>query len=322
MFGRSMMALAVGALGLMAVPVQAETLNMATPYPDGNFHTKNIKMFIEEIEAQTDIEITLHSNASLLKMPEIKRGVQTNQAQLGEILLSAYGNEDPMFAVDSIPFLAPGHLNGVSLWHLQRRYVEEKFRKQGLIPLYAVPWPGQGIYAKDAVETGQDLAGVKFRAYNSATARMAELLGAVPTTVQAAEVPQAFATGIVSAMITSSSTGVDSQAWDFSNYYYNIRAMNTKNLVFMNAEAFDGLDEVTQQVFRDAAARAELRGWVMSAQSEAETTQRLASEGMQVVEASEQLSAKLKEIGETMTKEWLETAGDEGKALVDALQLH
>ncbi|MEO1089842.1 MAG: TRAP transporter substrate-binding protein [Pseudomonadota bacterium] len=311
----------LAALGLMSATVQAQTWNMATPYPDGNFHTQNVKEFIGDIEAATDLEITLHSNASLLKMPEIKRGVQTQQAQLGEILISAYGNEDPMFRVDSIPFLAPGFVNNVKLWHASRPYIEERFREQGLVPLYAVAWPGQGIYTEEAIDKPSDLDDVSFRAYNAATARMAELMGAVPTTVQAAEIPQAFATGIVSAMLTSSATGVDSQAWDYATHYYNTRAMNTKNLVFVNAEAFEALNEAARQAILDAAARAELRGWLLSAQAEEQTTRRLADEGMIVVsDPSPEFLAELQAIGATMTEEWLAEAGDDGQALLDKLR--
>jgi TRAP-type C4-dicarboxylate transport system substrate-binding protein len=297
----------------------AQNWNMATPYPDGNFHTENIKMFIADVEAATDIDITLHSNASLLKMPEIKRGVQTQQVQLGEILISAYGNEDPIFRVDSIPFLAPGYVNGIKLWHLSKPLIEEKFRAQGLVPLFAVAWPGQGIYTSEAIESADDFEGVKFRAYNAATARLAELMGAVPTTVQAAEVPQAFATGIVSAMITSAATGVDSQAWDFSTHYYNTSAMNTKNLVFANADAFEGLDEADRMAILDAAARAEVRGWLMSAAAEAQTTARLAEEGMVVAPPPAAFIEDLEAIGAQMAEEWLADAGDEGRALLDAL---
>ncbi|TVQ29104.1 MAG: C4-dicarboxylate ABC transporter substrate-binding protein [Geminicoccaceae bacterium] len=309
-------ALALSALGSAA---SAQSWNMATPYPDTNFHTQNIKMFIEEIEAATPLRITLHTNASLLRMPEIMRGVQTRQAQLGEILLSAYGNDDPMFRVDSIPFLAPGFVNGIKLWHASREAIEQRFEDRGLIVLYSVPWPGQGIYTKEPMATPDALNGVSFRAYNAATARLAELMGAIPTTVQAAEIPQAFATGIVSAMITSAATGVDSQAWDFVQYYYNTRAMNTRNVVFVNAQAFNGLDAETQQVIREAAARAEIRGWMMSAEAEELTTSRLAEEGMTVANASPEVMEALIAIGTQMAEEWVAEAGDEGRALLEAI---
>ncbi len=38
---------------------------------------------------------------------------------------------------------------------------------------------------------------------------------------------------------------------------------------------------------------------------------------MTVEPPSEQLASELREIGETMTTEWLESAGDTGKAIVD-----
>lgn len=316
--------LALTLTGAVAAPALAQTTwNMATPYPEGNFHTENIKMFIEDIEAATEgaVSVTLHTNASLMRMPEIKRGVQTQQAQMGEILISAYGNEDPLFAVDSIPFLAPGFVNGAELWAATGDLVAEKFAEQGLLVLYTVPWPGQGIYTGGPIESTADLEGVKFRTYNAATSRLAELMGAVPTTVQAAEVPQAFATGIVSAMITSAATGVDSQAWDFVTHYYDTRAMNTKNLVFVNADAFDGLSDEHQQAVLEAAADAQLRGWMMSAETEAATTAALAANGIIVQDAPPTLLAQMQDIGRQMAAEWAETAGDEGQMVLQALGL-
>jgi TRAP-type transport system periplasmic protein len=294
----------------------AAVWDMATPYPDGNFHTRNILIFAEEVEKETGgkYKIKVHANASLLKMPEIKRGVQTGQAALGEILLSAYGNEDPFFQLDGIPFVSTGYDTARIVWNKTRSFIEARFEKQKLVVLYAVSWPGQGIYTKKAVNSVADFKGMKFRTYNPATSRMAELMGAVPTTIQAAEVPQAFATGLVSAMITSAITGVDSQSWDFAKYFYDVGALNNKNIVFMNAEVFNGLDKKTREIIRAAAARAEKRGWEMSAQANEASLKTLAARGMTVAKPGEKFMAELKEIGAKMIQEWLEKAGPDGKA--------
>ncbi len=313
---KCMLVAGVGTLALSSAASAATTWDMATPYPDGNFHTKNILMFAEEIEKATggEFKIKVHSNASLLKMPEIKRGVQTGQAVLGEILLSAYGNEDPFFALDGIPFVSTGYDTAKEVWDKTRPFIESRFEKSGLIPLYAVSWPGQGLYTKEAVSSTADFKGVKFRTYNAATSRLAELMGAVPTTVQAAEVPQAFATGLVSTMITSAITGVDSQSWDFVNYFYDVGALNNKNVVFMNADAFNGLDPKTQEAIRNAAAAAEKRGWEMSAEAHAASLKTLADKGMNVAKPNDAFYGELKAIGEQMINEWLEKSGADGKA--------
>ena len=290
--------------------------DMATPYPDGNFHTKNILMFAQEIEKETggQYKIKIHSNASLLKMPDIKRGVQTRQAVLGEILLSAYGNEDPFFELDGIPFVSTGYDTAKIVWNKTRPFIEKRFNESNLVVLYAVSWPGQGLYTKKPMNALADFKGIKFRAYNAPTSRLAELMGAVPTTIQAPEVPQAFATGLISAMITSAITGVDSQSWDFVQYFYDVGALNNKNVVFMNARVFNSLDQKTQDIIQTAAARAEKRGWEMSTEAHEVSLKRLSNEGMIVTKPNEKFYGELKDIGETMIQEWLDRAGPDGRA--------
>ena len=314
-------ALLTGAvLTLGAATAQAETVwNLATAYKDNNFHTQNIMRFVEEVEQNTGgkLKIKMHSNASLLKMPEIKRGVQTGQVQIGEILLSAYGKEDPFFEVDGIPFLSRGQAMAWEVYELTLPHIEAKLSKQGLVPLFSVPWPGQGLYAKKPINAVADYKGVKFRAYNALTARFAELMGAVPTTVQSAEVPQAFATGVVSAMVTSAATGNYTKAWDFTSHFYDVNAMNNKNMVIMNAEAFSELDAETQEAVMTAAAKAETRGWIMSNAVQTSLTENLIKNGMTVAPPSEQLLEELKGISRTMVDEWLAKAGPRGQVFIE-----
>ena len=301
--------------------VQAETVwNFATAYKDNNFHTQNIMRFAGEVEANSGgkLKMTLHTGASLLKMPEIKRGVQTGQVQIGEFLLSAYGKEDPFFEVDGIPFLSRGQMTAWEVYELTLPFIRAKLEKQGLVPLFSVPWPGQGLYAQKPINATSDFNGVKFRAYNALTARLAELMGAVPTTVQSAEVPQAFATGVVSAMVTSAATGTYTKAWDFTTHFYDVNAMNNKNMVVMSADAFNGLDADTQAVVMQAAAKAEARGWIMSREAQAATTQALIDNGMTVAPPNPDLLAELKAIGDTMVEEWLAKAGEDGAKFIAA----
>ena len=320
---RLFIALVSLALSLGLSAVRAETVwNFATAYKDDNFHTRNIVRFVQEVEERSGgtLRMTMHTNASLLKMPEIKRGVQTGQVQIGEILLSAYGKEDPFFEVDGIPFLSRGQMTAWEVYELTLPYIRAKLEKQGLMPLFSVPWPGQGLYAQKPINMTSDFEGVKFRAYNALTARLAELMGAVPTTVQSAEVPQAFATGVVSAMVTSAATGNYTKAWDFTTHFYDVNAMNNKNMVIMSADAFDALDAGTQAVVMRAAARAEARGWIMSREAQGVTTRALADNGMTVAPPSPELLAELKAIGETMVQEWLAKAGEDGEKFIAAYQ--
>ena len=317
---RVLIAAAIG-VGLAAGPTSAQTKwNLASAYPPTNFHTENLDQFVEDVRTATNgaLDITVHPNATLYKAPEIKRAVQTGQAQAGEVLISLHENEDAVYGIDVVPFLATSYEDSRKLWDASRPVIEEKLAAQGLKLLYAVPWPPQGIFAKQEINTVEDLKGAKWRAYNVGTTRIAELIGAQPVTVQAAELPQALATGVVNAFMTSGATGVDSKVWETMTHFYDTQAWIPKNVVFVNQEAFDALDPAAQQAVLDAAAAAEERGWRISQEKTKEYLETLASNGMTVQPPSPELAEGLKKIGEQLTADWLKNAGEAGQAVIDA----
>jgi TRAP-type C4-dicarboxylate transport system substrate-binding protein len=312
--------LGAAALGA-ALSAGAQTKwDMPTAYPATNFHTENIMQFVADVDKASGgkLKITVHPNASLFKANEIKRAVQTDQAQIGEILISAYSNEDAIFGADSIPFLATSYADSAKLWKASRKAIDERFAKQGMRVLYAVPWPPQGIYSSKPLATMADMKGLKLRTYNPATSRIAELVGAQPVTIQAAELAQAMATGAVNANITSGATGYDSKAWEQVKYFYDAQAWLPKNVVFVNEKAFAALDKPTQDAVLKAAAEAETRGWKTSEEKTKWYLDQLAKNGMTVAPPSPAFAAELKKIGDTMTLEWTKQAGPDGQAVVDA----
>jgi TRAP-type C4-dicarboxylate transport system substrate-binding protein len=310
---------AISALFCAAAVAQTRW-DMPTPYAPTNFHTENVAQFAADVDKATNgkLKITVHSNASLFKAPEIKRAVQGGQAQIGEILISGYSNEDPIFGADSVPFLATSYGDAAKLWKASKKALDERFARQGMMILYSVPWPPQGIYSSKPINSVADLKGMKMRTYNPYTSRIAELAGAQPVTIQAAELAQAFATGAVNANITSGATGYDTKAWEVVKNYYDTQAWLPKNLVFVNKAAFDALDKPTQQAVLKAAADAEARGWKTSEEKNKWYLEQLARNGMNVAPPSAQLKTDFKKIGDTMTGEWLKSAGTDGQAIVDA----
>ena len=311
------------ALGLAAAGpalAQGQNWDMPTPYGDGIFHTQNIMQFADELREATDgaLDITVHSANSLFGHAEIRDVVRQGVVPIGEILLSRLANENPAFGVDSIPFLAASYDDAAALWEASRPTIEELFEAEGLTVLFSVPWPGQSLFLRQPVEDPADMEGLSFRAYNVATERLAELLGATPTQVEEGDIPTAFSTGRVEAMITSPSTGANAQAWDFTSHYIDTQAWLPKNIVFVNSSALQALSEDDQAALMDAAAAAEARGWEMSMAETAEKIAALEAGGMEIMQPSKALAARLAEIGETMTAEWLEEAGETGQAIIDA----
>jgi TRAP-type C4-dicarboxylate transport system substrate-binding protein len=305
----------------LATAASAQTKwDMPTPYPDGNFHTKNDIQFAKDVEAATkgSLTIVVHSAGSLIKHAEIKRAVRQGTAPIGEILESLASNEAPVYGVDSVPFLATGYDASKKLYAAQKPYLEKQLASEGLVLLYSVAWPPQGIYAKREIKSVDDLKGLKFRTYNAMIGRIAALVGAVPTQIEVPDLPTAFATGRVDVMITSASTGVDTKAQDYLTHYMDTQAWLPRDIVFVNKEAFDKLTPEQQKAVKDAAATAEQRGWKMSIDEMTVKTDALKAAGIKVITPSPELKAGLAKVGEEITKEWEKSAGADGAALLAA----
>jgi len=318
---RSFVLVAATVAVMVSQPASAQTKwNLPAAYPLDNPHSENLALFAKDVAAATDnkLQITVHAGASLFKAPEIKRAVQTGQAQIGEVLLSLHENEDPIYGIDVIPFLASSYPESMKLWQSSKAAIEKKLASQGLMLLFAVPWAPQGIYAKKDLSSVDDMKGLKWRAYNVGTARIGELVGAQVVTVQAAELPQALATGVVNSFITSAATGYDSKAWESMTHFYDTQAWIPKNVTFVNKAAFDALDKPTQAALLKAAAAAETRGWTMWQDKSGWYLEQLKSHGMKVQPPGDTLKSGLKKVGDQLTADWLKKAGADGEAVIAA----
>lgn len=313
-------ALGVSALAFSA-PASAQTKwNLPGAYPSDNPHSENLVLFAKDVETATGgkLVITVHPNASLFKAPEIKRAVASGQTQMGEVLMSIHENEDPIFGIDVVPFLATSFADSLKLYKASKAAVEKKLDAQGIKLLFMVPWAPQGVYTKKDINTIEDMKGLKWRSYNVGTARLGELLGMQSVTIQAAELPQALATGVVNSFMSSGGTGYDSKVWESLDHFYDVQAWIPKDATFVNKAAFNALDKATQDAILKAAATAEERGWKMWQEKAGWYLDQLKAKGMKVQAPSPALAAGFKKAGETLTADWLKKAGADGQAIVDA----
>jgi TRAP-type C4-dicarboxylate transport system substrate-binding protein len=306
--------------GVWVSAAQAEKWDMPMAYPASNFHSENAAAFSKCVADGTGggLEIVTHPGGSLFNGTDIKRAVQTGQAPIGERLISAHANENPLFGIDSIPFLATSFESSDKLWDAARAEITAVMDAQNLVYIYAVPWPPQGLYAKKEVNSIADLKGVKFRAYNAATARIAELAGMAPVQVEAAELSQALATGVAESFISSGATGVDSKVWESLTHFYDVQAWLPRNLVFVNKDAWNALDDATRKTVMDCGAEAAAAGAAKAEELTAGYLKTLAENGMTVSAPSDQLKSELAAFGETMAAEWTASTGEAGKAVLDA----
>ena len=311
---------AVAAFTAMGAAQSQTKWEMPTPYSDGEFHTRNAVLFVEEVSKATGgaLNIVIHSNGSLIKHPDILRAVSTGQVNIGEVLLSQFGNEDPVFEADNLPFVAAGYDQAWKFYQAQKPLLEKKLEGRSMKLLYSVAWPGQGIYSKDQLKSVADLKGSKFRTYSPLTARLAELLGASPTVVQVPDIAQMFATGAIQAMITSSATGASTKAWEFVKNYYDASAFHPKNAVVINARTWGRLAEDQKKALSYAASTAETRGWAMSKVRQSEANELLTKNGMTIHKPDPGMTAAYTKVGTQILAEWLKKSGAEGQSIIKA----
>jgi TRAP-type C4-dicarboxylate transport system substrate-binding protein len=303
-------------------PAMAEKWDLPMAYSGSNFHSVTGAEFAKCVTTGTggDIEITTHPSGSLFKGADIKRAVQTGQVPIGERLLSGHQNEAAIFGFDSVPFLATSFDQSAKLWNAAKPILEETLAKQNLTLLYAVPWPPQGLYFKKEINSVADMKGIKFRSYNNTTTRFAELTGMLPVVIEAAEISQAFATGVAESMISSGATGYDRKVWESLTHFYEVDAWMPRNYMIINSDVWKGTSQANKNVIKGCAEIAEYAGTWRAKEYTGFTLAGLRAGGMTVEPAGANLKAEFEEIGEVMMADWLKAAGKDGQALVDAFR--
>jgi TRAP-type C4-dicarboxylate transport system substrate-binding protein len=316
------LALTAASLVLGASAFAQTKWDLPAAYPASNFHTENLTQFAADVDKATGgkLKITVHANASLFKANEIKRAVQGGQAQIGEILLVNFENENPIYGVDGLPFLASSYAEARKLADAGKPVLDKLLGAQGMQVLYTVAWPPQGVYVNKELSSAADMRGLKWRAYSPATSKIAELVGAQPVTVQAAELSQALATGVVNSYMSSGSTGYDSKTYESLKYWYDVQAWLPKNAIIVNKKAFEALDVPTRAAVLKAAAEAETRGWKVSEEKNEWYKKALTEKGMKIMTPSAKLAADLRQVGSVMKADWIKRAGPDGQALLSAYE--
>jgi TRAP-type C4-dicarboxylate transport system substrate-binding protein len=306
------------ALAFSATSALADKWDMALAYSATNYHSEIAAEFAAEVTANSDLEIVTHPGGSLFGGSEIFGAVRKGLAPIGERLISALGNDNALYEVDSVPFLASGFADAKTLYEVSKPALIETLEEARLHFLYSCPWPPQGFYSIKAANSLDDVSGLKFRAYNATTSKMAEGLGMVPTKIEAAELAQAFATGVAQSMISSGSTGYDRKLWEHVDYYYDVKAWLPRNMVIVNGKAWNRLDDETKAVVEQAAASAEAKCWAKAEELDSWYVEQFKANGMNVDALNDDMKAEFERVGAELRDAWLERAGEKGQAVLDA----
>jgi len=311
---------AVAALSATAVAAQSQRWDMPSAYGASSFIVQSFDVFADDVRARTNglIDIVVHPGGSLYAGAEIMRAVREGQVPIGERFLGAHANEDPVFGLDTLPFIATSKDDAWNLYQASRPAIEAALAERGLKLLYTQIWPPQGLYSVKEINDVSDMRGVRFRAYDNNTSRLAELLGASPTRTEASEIAQAFSTGIAQAMTASAAIGISQAMWDFVDHFYTVNAWMPKSVVIVNLDIWNGLDEATRTALEEAAEKAEQDVWAAMETANLRDLDTMRENGLNVQEPSDALASGLRAIGATMTDEWAAAAGARGQAIIEA----
>ncbi|WP_298855009.1 TRAP transporter substrate-binding protein [uncultured Ruegeria sp.] len=320
---RPFMKTGVAALAISAAATLAqaqEKWDMPAAYSGKNFISQSYIAFAEDVTANSAgaLEIVVHPAGSLYKGSEILRAVRSGQVPIGGRYMGAHAKEDPIFGLDTVPFVATNFDEAWALYQASKPAIEAALEERGMKLLFMPVWPPQGLFSANPIESMADMDGAKFRAADANTSRLAVLMGATPTKTEATEISQAFSTGVADSMMGSGAIGVFQKMWDYADHFYTVNAWMPKSAVIVNLDAWNGLDEVTQKVVMDAAAKAETDVWAAVAGVTDGYNATMAENGMTVAAPTAELAVSFQEIGTTMAQEWADNAGDAGAAALDA----
>jgi TRAP-type C4-dicarboxylate transport system substrate-binding protein len=290
---------------------------LASGYSDSSFHTANLREFARDVETQSQgsLRLVVHSNNSLVKLGDIRAAVASGAVEMGEVILTGISKEIPMAGADSVPFVVGDFGDAERLWALQREPLGKDLARHGLLALYAVPWPAQGLYTTRPITRKLDFSGSRMRTYNPTTVRIAELLGATPVDVPMVQVGEALASGRMDSMITSAVTGVENKVWSHLKYYYEINAWTPKNAVLVNSKAWMTLPDTAKRALRIASERAEARGWALSRAAASAAVATLKANGVRIEPVPAFLERDFIRLGERFSREWILAAGADASAV-------
>lgn len=314
-------ALALAATGLVPPLADAAQASwtLASGYPADLFHTVNLRQFVDDVNARTHgaLAIDLRPDNSAAKLSEIAAKVRAGDLAAGEVLLSTLAGEARIAGADTIPFIVDSYGDARRFWSAQRPVLEEALERRGLVVLYAVPWPAQGLFTASPVRSLADLKGTRMRTYNPSTVRIAQLVGATPVDVPTQGIHQALQERRVDAMFTSPATGVDGRVWDSPvKHFYSLRGWYPKNVVIAHRAKWMALPEPVRQAVQAAAAAAEQRGWAASEAASAAAVAELARNGIRIETPEPELRRALRRLGEHFSVEYLRETGAEGNRVL------
>jgi TRAP-type C4-dicarboxylate transport system substrate-binding protein len=267
---------------------------------------------------------------SIEPVPDAKSGLKTREQlaavasgawAMGDSFGGALGDEDPLFLLSTLPFLAVSGADAKRLFDIARPAYERRFAARNQKLLYVSPWPASGIWSQAPPADAAALAALKIRTYDKTSGEIFNRAGSRAQTISFADLPARMAAGEINAVLSSGDGGAARQLWDRLKVFTEINYAIPLSFATVNLDAWQRLDPATRAAVEAAAVETSERQWQAMAGRVEQNYARMRANGMQIVSpAPPELMAALKHAADSAIAEWQSQAGEEGRAILGAYQ--
>lgn len=314
-------AILLATASVAAAHEHGEEWTLANEYPATSLPGEGDAHFAKLVSSATQgrISIITMPDAKLgLKSREQLKAVAEGRTAMADSFGGALGDEEPIFAFSSLPFVATDAKQARALYDAARPAYESAFARHNQKLLYSTPWPPSGLWTKAAADSLEAVAKLRIRTYDKTGTEVFSRLGATASVVSFTDLPAKLASGDIDAVLSSGDGGAGRKLWEHLPRFTEINYAIPLSFTTVNLDRWKTLDEATRAAIERAAAETEARQWAALEGRLAQNYARMRENGMTIDAAvSESLRAKLREAARGAVDDWARKAGPEGRALLE-----
>lgn len=315
-------ALAAAGIGF-AAPADAQQplrLRVSNQLPPSSAMSKGLELWKQKVEAGSSgaMRVEVYHSSQLYKDNEVVSAVQRKSVEVGLVVAGQFSAYDPHFAVFDLPGLFTSYEQAIrALDGELGKTLSARLNKLDVQPLY---WAQQGFVeiatTKRPLNAPADFKGLKLRVHSKELARMAQLVGASPTTIAASEVSTALTQGTVDGLTTSISS-YEARKWfegapNVTASRFGLIAM----VVVINHDLWKALPESQKSILQAASGTAAAYSTQTVVAEESDTVERLRKTGVKVTQFDAAGRADFLKRTQPMYDEFYRATGDSGRSII------
>lgn len=303
--------------------VNAETLKFANfMAPTHPYVSSTFEPFTKAVEDLTkgEVKVQLYNGGELGAGPteQYARAVD-GVADLSISLPGYTASNFPLTLAAELPGVLEESTGTETLWkHID--LLKSEYKRTPLVALWS---SAENILysAKKPIRTIDDVKGMKIRVPSRNSGLLVEAWGGTPVSMPVSEVYNALQTGVIDAAMIDGTATKAFKLGEVTNYVtLGMKTTNSPFFIVMNRDAWQGLTDEQKVAVEAAGKQASLNGQQSQLKVAASGIEAIAAmPGKEVIRLTPEQAAPFDAIAAEVTAKIVAEAGDEAKALVDAL---